>query len=258
MKKSLAICLASLSFGAFASGPQFDNITKEDVKNVTKEFGTNFSHTVVGAPETNGMWGVEVGVLGGQTSSKKFSDIVERSGGDGKDFKNIYHAGVFARAHFPFEIFAEASFLPEQEISDVKIKSNSFGIGWNAGNFFYLPLDLTIAADYSNGEVSFSQTQPVNTKINLKTTTTNYWVGVSRRFVFVTPYVKVGTSTVDGSLKADASIFTFSSSQKEKANVTGSFVAYGANFEFLGIRLGVEGTSMHNTQRISGKLSYSF
>lgn len=258
MKKTLAIALSALSFGALASGPQFNNITKEDVKNITKEFGTNFSHTVVAAPETNGMWGIEVGVVGGQTSSKKFSDIVERSGGDGKDFKNVYHAGIFARAHFPFEIFAEASFLPEQKISDVKIKSNSFGIGWNAGNFFALPIDLTVAADVSNGEINFNQTTPVATNIDLKTTTTNYWVGISRRFVFVTPYVKVGTSTVDGALKGDASIFQFSTSTKEKASVTGSYLAYGANFEFLGIRLGVEGTSMHNTQRVSGKLSYSF
>ena len=258
MKKSLALCLSVFSLSTFASGPQFSNITKEDVKNITREFGTNFSHTVVGAPETNGLWGIEVGIVAGQTDSKKFSQIVDRSGGDGKDFKSVYHAGVFARAHLPFEFFAEGSMLPEQKISDVKIKSHSLGLGWNLGNFFNFPLDLTLGADYSKGELSFNQTAPIVTNIDLETTTKNYWVGVSRRFLFVTPYIKFGSSSVDGALKADASVFQFSSSQKEKASVSGSFLAYGANFEFLGIRLGVEGTSMHNTQRFSGKLSYSF
>ena len=58
MKKSLALLASVLSFSEFAADPQFADISKKDVENVSKEFGTNFAHTAVAAPETDGLWSV--------------------------------------------------------------------------------------------------------------------------------------------------------------------------------------------------------
>jgi len=263
MKKSLALLASIFAFSAIAEDPQFSNIEKKDVENVSKEFGTNFAHTAVAAPETEGLWGAEVGIVGGQTGSPKFKNVIEDSGGEGGDFDNIYHAGLMARAHFPLEFIIEASMLPEQEIAGVKIKSNSYSVGWNIGRFTKLPLDITIGYDYAKGEINFSQDQDIPSgtlaaDIDLETTTKVMWVGVSKNFLFVTPYLKIGTSTIDGDLNATASIFNQVGKTSESVSVNDGYLAAGVNLQLLIFRLGVEATQMQDTKRISGKLSLAF
>ncbi len=265
MKKSLALLATVISFSVMAEDPQFSNISKKDVQNVSKEFGTNFSHTAVAAPETDGAWGVEVGIVAGQTGSPKFKKVINNSGGDGGEFDNIYHAGLMGRVHFPLDFFAEATILPEQEIGGVKIKSNSFSVGWNIGRFTKLPFDLTVGYDHAKGEINFHQDQDLTTSpvtpaadINLETTTKVMWVGVSKTFAIVTPYLKVGTSTVDGDLNATASIFNQAGQTSQSVSTNGGYFAAGVNLQLLILRLGVEATQMQDTKRISGKLSFAF
>src|SRR5690606_30540009 len=109
-------------------------------------------------------------------------------------------------------------------ISDVKASSRSFEIGWNAGRFFNLPLDLAIGLNQGTGEVSFKQNQPVpDTKVELDSKTTMAWIGASKQFLFVTPYVKVGTAKLDSDLKATGSIFGFTSSTSENTKESSSY-----------------------------------
>jgi hypothetical protein len=258
MKKLLLALTCALSTAAFAD-IRLDNLTKKDVENITGEFGGNFAHTAVAAPETNGLWGIEVGVLAGRTGSPDLKKVVNDSNGKGSDFANLYHAGVMGRVHIPFDIFAEVTLLPEQEIEDVKIKNQTFSVGWNAGRFFNLPLDLALGLDSGKGEVSFTQDNPApNTKIALETKTSVYWVGLSKTFAFFTPYLKVGTAQIDGELKGDATIFATPATSKETANVSGTYYAVGANLQFFFLRLGVEASQVVDARRISGKFSFAF
>ncbi len=84
------------------------------------------------------------------------------------------------------------------------------------------------------------------------------WVGVSKTFAIVTPYLKVGTSTVDGDLNAVAGVFDQSGQTSESVSSNGGYFAAGVNLQLLLFRLGVEATQMQDTQRISGKLSLAF
>src|SRR5205085_158303 len=83
--------------------------------------------------------------------------------------------------------------LPEQKISDVKVKSNGLSLGWNMGGFFSWPVDVALGLDYGKGDVKFHQkgggTVPTS-DINLTTATSVAWVGVSKTFLFFTPYLK--------------------------------------------------------------------
>lgn len=259
--KFLLMLSLFISIPAFAQ--QLNNLSKSDVENVTEEFGANFAHTVVAAPETNGGWGVEIGVAGGITSSPKFKGVVEDSGGDGKDFKNIYHAGVFGRVHIPFDIFAEVSLLPEQEFSDVKIKSQSFGAGWNVGGFFNWPVDLAIGFSRGTGEVSFSQAQDLATStpaadVKFETATTIYYAGLSKTFLFVTPYVKFGAASIDGELDATGNILTYQAQQSEEVSLSGGYMAAGLNVNIFFLKIGAEYSKIIDVSRTSVKLSFDF
>lgn len=269
MKKSISIALAAFSFSAFAAAPELPELSKSQLEKVSNEFAVDFSHTAVAAPETDGAWGVEIGIVGGATQSPELKDLVGEAGEDGSDYKSIYHAGAMARVHFPFDLFAEVTLLPEKEISDITVKNRTFALGWNAGAFFNWPLDVAIGANFSNTDLSFDQVinnsstgnVDVNSTIDFKSKTRVLWLGVSKTFWFFTPYAKVGTAKTESDVKVDAStgtIFDFSSSQSESVSSTGGFFVVGANVQLLILRLGVEASQTADVKRISGKLSFAF
>lgn len=261
MKKLLTTAFFLSTFSAFAAGPAITNITKGDLNDVGREFAVNFSHTAVAAPETDGLWGVEVGVVGGMTRTPGFSDVVDKAGEDGSKFKNGYHAGLMARAHFPLDLFLELTALPERKISDVKVSSSSGSIGWNAGGFFELPLDLAIGASASTGKVSFDQTvSSVNSTIKMDAGSKVYWVAVSKTLLFFTPYLKAGFANTDANVKVSGSstLFTYTTSQSQSASSSGKYVALGANLQFFFVKLGFEASQTIGVTRYSGKLSLDF
>jgi hypothetical protein len=260
MKKfyGLALALTLASTSVFASGPQFSNLSESDVEDVAKEFSANFAHTGVSAPETDGLWGIEVGLVAGKTASPDLKDVVDASGGDGSDVKSLYHAGLMARAHFVFDLFAEINILPEKEISDITVKNTSYEVGWNAGAFFGLPLDIALGFNMANSEMSFKQTTPVVSETSLESKTRVLWVGVSKTLLFFTPYLKVGTISADSDLKATGSILSYSPSPKESVKNSGSYLALGANLQFFFLKLGFEASQLMGVKRASGKLSFDF
>jgi hypothetical protein len=270
MKNTFALMLLLTSTALFAAAPEFDNITKADLEKVGNEFAMTFSHTTVSAPETEGVWGVEVGVLGGQSATPNLKRVVEASGGEGKDFKNLYHAGVFARVHLPLEFFLEGSYLPEVTISDVDVNNKTIGAGWNAGGFFGLPLDLAIGASMSQSDLKYDQVlnnsstfnQDVNSKVKLNSSSQIYWVGISKRLGFFTPYVKYGQAHSESDVKLKASvgsIFAFDpQSQNETVSKDGSYLAAGANISFFFFRLGAEYSEIASVRRATAKLSVDF
>lgn len=271
MKRFVPLLLIALSFPAFAEDLELDNLSKSDIRKIGNEFAVNFSHTAVAAPETDGLWGVEVGVVGGATGSPDLKDAVNDAGGKGSDFKSLYHAGLMARAHFPFDLFVEMSLLPERKISEVEVKSRSLGLGWNAGAFFGLPLDLAIGANVSSSEVSFGQTinnsstgnTDVDSDISLDSKTRVFWIGASKTFLFVTPYVKLGTAHSESTVKVDTSfgsgtIFADTTKQKQDVSTNGGFFVAGANLQFAFFKLGFEFGQTNGVRRASGKISLDF
>lgn len=268
MKKLLIGVLSVMSFSVLASGPELQNISKGDLEDVGKEFAANFSHTAVAAPETDGAWGLEVGLVASRTKSPAFADVVDDAGEDGSDFKNIYNAGLMARAHFPLDLFAELTYLPQTEISEVKVKSKSFSLGWNAGGFFGLPLDLAAGLSFSSGDVSFKQDISVlgvafPSTVSMETKSRILWAGASKTFfTFLTPYAKLGVARTEAdvdvkSQSPNASVFS-SGKKHENVDSSGAYMALGANLQFLLFRFGLEGSRIVGVNKISGKLSVDF
>jgi hypothetical protein len=262
-KLFLLATLSTLSLSAFSQDIQFENLSKAQVENVAREFSGNFSHTGVSAPETDGLWGLEVGVVGGQSKSPDLGDVVDSSGGDGKDFEKLYHLGMQVRAHFPFDLFAEVTVLPEQDFDPVKVKNTTMEIGWNLGGFFGWPVDVAVGVNRANSEISFTQ-DPVGSivteaDIKLKSKTTIMWIGVSKTFLFVTPYIKLGKAKADSEVDATADIFGFPApTNSYDVENDGNYFAAGANLQFAFLKLGAEVSKIMDVSRASAKLSFDF
>lgn len=260
--------LVLFALPAFAEGPALDDLSKDDLEKVSNEIAVNFSHTAVAAPTTDGIWGIEVGLIGGTTASPKMKDLVEDAGEDGSDFKRLPHAGLMARAHFPLEIFAELTFIPSVDTSDLEISNRTFALGWNFGSFFSWPLDVAIGAQMSNSKLEFDQVlnnastgnTDVDTTVSFDSKTTTLWLGVSKTFAIVTPYAKFGVfkSESDVEVSGTGDIFDFSSSQKESVSSSGGFGALGVNVNLLIVRLGLEASRAAEVGRVSAKLSLAF
>lgn len=245
-----------LSFSAMAAGPQLDNLSKKDVEEISKEFGANFSHTVASAPQTNGLFGIDVGIIVGQTTSEKFKGLIEDSGGNGSDFGKLLHAGLGARVHVPFEVFAEVNVLPEQTINELSIKNTSYAFGWNFGRYMSWPLDFAIGAERGSAGISFKQTSPSST-VGLDTTTSNYWIGVSKTFLLITPYVKLGASSIDGELTAATDVFDDARTSRS-VSTSGGLLTVGASANLLLVKVGLEYSQIQDVKRVSARLSFGF
>ncbi len=261
------VWLLIFSLPAFAEGPALDDLSKDDLEKVSNEIAVNFSHTAVAAPATDGLWGIEVGLIGGSTASPKMKDLVDDAGEDGSDFKRLPHAGLMARAHFPLEIFAELTFIPSIEASDLELSNRTFALGWNFGSFFSWPLDVAIGAQMSNSKLEFEQVlnnastgnMDVDTTVKFDSKTTTLWLGASKTFAIVTPYVKLGVFKSETDVEVSTGeIFDFSSDQKESVSSSGGFGALGVNVNLLIVRLGLEASRAAEVGRVSAKLSLAF
>ena len=269
--KFLTLLLAFSTLTAWAAGPTLDDLSKDDLEKVADEISVNFSHTAVAAPETTGLWGIELGLIGGVAGTPKLKDLVEDAGEDGSDFKSIPHAGLMARAHFPFELFAELSFIPSFDVADLEIQNKTFAAGWNAGGFFSWPLDVAIGFNYANSELSFDQVinnastsnNDVDANVSFETKSHSLWVGVSKTILVFTPYAKVGTFSSSSDVEVDTSggngtIFAFSNGQKEDVSSSGMFGAIGVNAQLLLMRFGLEASRAAGVGRVTGKFSLAF
>lgn len=260
--KTLLAALVLIPCLALAADPALNNLTKAEVRDIANEIAVNLSHSAVAAPETEGLWGIEVGLVGGRTRSPELSDKVEDSGGDGDDFENIPHGGLLVRGHFPLDLFAEVMVLPTVKASDFEVSSRSFAVGWNAGGFFTWPVDVAVAAEFSSANFEFDQVvNSVDTNTQFETKSRRLWIGVSKTFLtFLTPYAKFGGFSSDSDIKVDGTqtIFNYTASQKQSVSSSGGYGALGLNIDVLLLRLGLEVSRSADVGRASAKLSLAF
>lgn len=268
MKKLLLAVSLLTSFSVFAADVKLQDLSKKDVEEVTKEFSSNFTHTIATAPSTDGLWGVEFGVTASTTSSPKLGKVIDNSGGKGDDFESLYNGGGYLRIHVPFELFFETSILPKTEIADVKFNNTTFAVGWNAGRALGLPLDVVAGYDVANGEIAFSQTLSIGgggtgtSDISLESSTQKAWVGVSKKILVFTPYAKVGVINMKSTLKATGSaaneVFNFTSESEQTVRKSSTYWAAGLQADLAILSVGVEAMSILGNTRYAAKLGFSF
>ena len=214
-----------LSLSQAWAQPSFDNLSEEDLDNISKEFSANFAHKgASGAAPLGDLFGFEVGLIAGSTDTPEISKISKREGGEAID--NLYNAGLYAAVSIPFGLTAEAMLLPEQTISDMSISNQSLALKWTFSKTFGIPfVDLAAKAHMSNTKMNYSDTvDSVNTTIELENSTSGFMLMASKSFFLIEPFIGVGRISRDTSLSATgaATIYDVAYSTNQEESVSGS------------------------------------
>lgn len=266
MKKIILSLTMVFSAQLWASEPSLDNLTKDDLEKISKEFSANFVHRPVSPASTLGdVFGFEVGVIGGVTDAPDIEAISRRENPSGSDpFGQIAHAGAYASVSVPFGLTGELVLLPETELGDVKISHTSMGLKWTFGNLLGIPLiDLAARGHFSLSELSYADTvDGVSTNINLDNTTYGVNILASGNLLLVEPFGGIGIVTRDTELSASGSaqIFdsTFTTAQTQSVDGTSFQVFAGVQANLLFMKIAAQYENVFGTSVTSAKVTFGF
>ncbi len=248
---------------AVMADPQFNNITEDDMKDITKGLGSNFTHnSMMGASKLGTVFGFQVGLTAAQTAVPKIDDIAERSGGD---LPKVYNAGLMGAVGIPFGISFEAVMMPSYKAEGAKAEALSYAVKWNINDIVpVLPLNVALRGVYSTAELSFDQTIAASeAKVENKTTVSGLQLLISPMLPIIEPYAGVGFLTAKNKLSvSDTSGTIFDPSvttgQSNTETVTGTQFLAGVEANLLLMKLGAEYSQAFGNSRYGIKLSFGF
>lgn len=141
MKKNfLLVAAILLSQTSFADTPDLNLLTQSQADAIAEEFSTNFAHSPVSGAATLGdIFGIEVGVILGLTSTPKI-DQASKETDPNVSISAIPHAGAYAALSLPFGITGELTYVPEVG-TDVKFDHLSYGFKYTLPNSLNIPFD---------------------------------------------------------------------------------------------------------------------
>ncbi len=267
----LLFTLVSLLFisSLYAAKPSLDLLTQSQADAVSKEFSGNFIHTNVSPASSLGdIFGFEVGLVAGLSETPEI-DKLSKTFDASATIDKIPHAGAIGSVSVPFGITAEMTYVPEVG-SDVKFKHLSYGAKWTFSRFLPVPLDIAIRLHGSSSTLSYTDVinntstgnTDVNSTIAYDTSSFGYNLSVSKKLLFVEPYIGLGRVSTDTDIKASASttvsIFTFSSASSYTSENSGTHLFAGVNLNLFLLKIGAEYSNVMGVDRYSGKLSFYF
>ncbi len=263
MKKLILPVLALITLPQAFAQPSFDNLSKEDLENISKEFSANFSHrSASGAAPLGDVFGFDFGVMVGSTETPEISKISKREGGEAID--NLYNAGIYAAVSIPFGITAEAMVLPEQTISDMSISNQSLALKWTFSKTFGIPfVDLAAKAHMSNTKMDYADTvDSVDTTIELENSTSGFTLLASKSFFLIEPFIGFGHVSRDTSLSATGSavIYDTAYSTNSEESVSGSSSQFltGVQLNLGFVSIAGQYENVFDTSVTSVKMSFGF
>lgn len=244
------------------ASPTFTNINSQDFEEISKEMAANFTHnSMLGAAKMGTLLGVQVGLVAASTATPKTNDIVKRN--SGAELSNIYNAGLLVAVGIPFGIALEGVLLPETKVSGASFSVTSLAAKYNINDVIpILPLNLALRGFYSKAQFKFDQTvNSVSSSVDNKTTISGIQLLLSPMIPLIDPYVGVGIINASNTLEASGSaIFdpSYTTSQSESKNLTGTQILAGVDLNLLIVKLGAEYSQAFGASKYGLKLAVGF
>lgn len=260
-----------LSLSTYASDIELDNLSQQDVDDISEEFSANFVHsTVSGASTMGSIFGFEVGIVGRVSDASKIGALVKEQDAN-SDVSSLYDAGLMAQVSIPFGITAEMVYLPELELSGLSVNRTSFGAKWTiTDGLLVLPFNLAVRAHYSTSDLSYSDVinnastggNNVNADIGIESKSYGANVTASLDLLMVEPYAGIGYVSSDTDINVNASggadIFSYTSAQSASSSSSGLHYFVGAQANLLIFKLAAEYSNVYGIDRVTGKIAFGF
>lgn len=258
---------------AQADVPSLNNITGADYEKIVKELSANFAYSsLTPASSLGGLWGFEIGVVGGITKTPEILALVRRTSASFKEDK-FPHAAALVRVGAPLGLTAELMVLPSITVSDLKLSQYSGAAMWTVTDVFFEDLPVTVAVKgyLSKTKLEYTQrlqnsstgNQAVDAKITFDDTLIGGQLLVSKKLLVFEPYVGLGYVRAKGDLAVTAAtapgatIF-LSGGSSASANPTSAQLLAGLDIRLLFISLGAEYSRAFGTSSVSGRFSFRF
>ncbi|MES2768856.1 MAG: DUF6588 family protein [Bdellovibrionota bacterium] len=247
-------------FSVFAD-PNFDSIDQNDLKEISKSMGANFTHnSMMGASKMGTLFGFQVGVTAARTSTPKLDDIAKRNGGE---LPALYNAGLMGAVGVPFGISIEAVLIPKVSAGDSDVQSTSLGVKWNINEVVpVLPVNVAVRGFYSKAELSFAQTVSAqNATVKNETNVTGLQLLVSPMLPLIEPYVGIGYLKVDNELGVTGTtgtIFDYTLAQSDSKKESSTQFLVGVEGSLALFKLGAEFSRAFDANRIGVKIALGF
>lgn len=239
----------------------FQNLSDEDFKKISRDLSADFMHTSVSGASTLGdLFGFEVGVVGGQTSTKEV-DKYAKQGDPSASADTLPHGELIGMLSVPLALTVEMGLVPKVGNDSFKFSSYSLGAKWTPSELFFdWPVSLALKTQVTKVDATFKDTiNSVNTTFDYKNTMFGATVLVSKNFAIFEPYAGFGwmRASSDMSVSGSSTVFT---GARQSASVSPSSTLFlvGTEVKLLMVKLGVEYTKAFDTSRFTGKLSFFF
>lgn len=251
-------------FKAKADSPQFSSLSQQEANEIAKEFSANFVHTSVAPASSLGsIFGFEVGVIGGVTSTPEIEKTVKRADPN-TEISMIPHAALLGRVSVPYGVTFELGLLTEITVSGVSVENTSYAIQYTPDFLSFLPVAVAAKIHGSNSKLSFSQTigSDANGKVTVDSKSYGIDLMASANLLIFEPYGGIGYVKTDTDIKTDAqgsgSIFGFSSTDRYNSKHDGLHIFAGTELNLLFFNIGLEYANSFGVSKYTGKLSFSF
>ncbi len=266
------VVLMLFSTNLFAdSAPKLDQLSQDDVTAISKEFASNFTHTILAPASSLGkIWGFELGIMGGMTKTPEINRVSKKISAN-SDVDSMPTAGIISSLTLPYGINAELNIIPKIKASDVSLENISYAIKWEMSRLISnSPVDVAIRVHGNTGELEYksiinnasTSNQNVNATTTWKNSSTGYNLEISKKLLFIEPYVGIGRVSAETDLNvtgsSNISIFTFSNSSSYKASNSGSHYFVGLNLNLLFIKIGAEYNHIMGNKKTVAKLTLYF
>jgi hypothetical protein len=249
-----------LTFSAHGEGFSFQNLSDEDFKKVVQDMSANFVHTSVsGASPLGDIFGFELGIVGGQTSTPeldKYAKEVDPSVSADK----VPHGEIIGIITVPLAITAEIGLIPKVGQDDFKFSSYHLAAKWTPSElFFELPVSIATKVQYSQVNVEIKDTiNTIPTTFDYDSSILGVSAIVSKNLAVFEPYVGFGYMKADGKMDVTGSTTVFTGGSSATSKPSSSMFMVGTEVKLLVVKLGVEYMNVFDTSRFTGKVSFYF
>ncbi len=256
-----AIAVMASAPTARAAGPGFTNLTQADFDNAIRELSANSSyHSVTGAGTLGTIFGFEVAVVGGLTSTPEINRLSKQVDASA-DIGRLPHASLLLGASVPLGFTGEVLFFPEMTFSTVKYSQFGASLKWTATDTLTLPFNLAVRGFITKNKMSFDQQLSGSThNVTQENSQTGIQLLASPSLPMVEPYVGVGFIKANGkmSVTGTSTIFAFTAAQSAESSPTATQLLLGVNVNLLLVNLGLEYSSAFGTSSYNAKLGFRF